>query len=66
MWGRAKGEVLTKTGTTRGKGHEVEVQGLPTVDVVTYILLVPQRTWPLSPSHWCQIPRRRRQESGGR
>ena len=49
-----------------GMGHQGGGRRAPHGGVVTYILLVPQRTWPLSPSHWCQIPRRRREESGGR
>lgn len=44
----------------RGKGYLGGGKGAPHVGVVTYILLVLQRTWPLSPLHWCQIPRRRR------
>lgn len=48
------------------KGQWGGGRGAPPVGVVTYILLVPQRTWPLSPSHWCQTPRRRREESGRR
>lgn len=34
-----------------GKGHWGGYRGAPHAEIVTYILLVPQRTWPLSPSH---------------
>lgn len=62
-WGGAKGAVLTETGTKKERAVG-RAEGLPMAGAVAYILLAPQRTWPLSPSRWCQIPRRRREESG--